>query len=128
MIAAEAWFLGHGRDELRYRLALNGANWMASSRPRRQTFDFLMRAYDVRSSIVHGSSPEKKQLASEAGEQLNEHAFTGALESFMREGLGLAVERVASGDWRGDWLSLALREGADANDETAEPLSTLLFE
>ena len=106
MIAAEAFFVGSGKDELRYRLAVNGSNWMAASRPRRQTFDFLGHAYDVRSSIVHGSSPAKRALVSESGERLDENAFAVALESFMRDALRLAIERVASGEWQGDWRAL----------------------
>jgi hypothetical protein len=115
MIAAEGWFVGSGRDELRYRLAANGANWMADSRPRRQTFEFLCRAYDVRSSIVHGATPAAKDMVSERGERLDESAFAPALESFMRDALRIAVERVALGKWEGDWLTLAF------GDSTAEP-------
>jgi hypothetical protein len=122
MIAAEGWFVGSGRDELKYRLATNGANWMADSRPKRQTFEFLGRAYDVRSSIVHGATPAKSAMVSEHGERLDENAFAAALESFMRDALRIAVERVALGKWLGDWLTLAF--GDSTGPEPSPTLGT----
>jgi hypothetical protein len=111
MIAAEAWFVAVGHDELRYRLALNGAYWMRDTRPKHRTFTFLRHAYDVRSSIVHGSAPYARDMVAETKEQLDEEAFVEALRSFMRDSLRLAVERVAAGQWSG-WDSLLLGEEA----------------
>lgn len=110
MIAAEAWFVGLGRDELSHRLALNAAGFLAPSRSKRSTYDFLHHAYQVRSQIVHGAAPKNKDLVLETGENVDERRFAEGLRDFMSDALRLAVNRVANGTWNGDWLELALGE------------------
>jgi hypothetical protein len=114
MIAAEAWFVGGEADELSHRLGLNAANFMAQSRPKRATYEFLRRAYRVRSHIVHGAAAKPKDLVLESGEKVDERRFADALDSFMRDALHLAVELVESGLWRGDWLALVLGQPSPA--------------
>lgn len=63
MIAAEALFLSDlgsstDRGELKYRLALRAAHFIeAADLTRRQVFEHMKRAYDVRSAIAHGGRP-----------------------------------------------------------------------
>jgi hypothetical protein len=78
MIAAEALFLsGSGdeatRGEQRYRLALRAGSFVDSDRwSRHDVFKLMRMAYDVRSKVVHGGTPEKIKLPNGAKASLTE--------------------------------------------------------
>ncbi len=60
MIGLEALFLFGVRDELRYRLSLRAAALLGDTPENRErVFNDLYNAYDQRSSIAHGDSPDK---------------------------------------------------------------------
>jgi Apea-like HEPN len=107
MIAAESWFVDTSTD-LGFRLQVNAARFMAPARPPRQTQEFMKHAYNVRSKIVHGEPLPKKDLVTEAGQQVSEHEFALALEGFVREALLKALRLVAGGKWTGEWLDVTL--------------------
>lgn len=113
MIAAEALFLsdtGDARDkgELKYRLSLRAAFFLGSDgREREEVFRFMKLAYDARSSIAHGGTPDK--LRDPKGVDVDLYLFTRHLERYLRRALRKAV-REAPGkgplvDWEGRILA-----------------------
>ena len=63
MIAAESLYLDDDKNELSYRLAINGAMWSDSVEiPKEEIFKILKKAYTFRSKIVHGSFVNNEQL------------------------------------------------------------------
>ncbi len=98
MIAAEAVLLSDMNPELRFRFALRGA-WFVTSDPhrRRRCFDFLKRAYDVRSAIAHGGTPKKEMLRFE-GVQGTVADVAAQMEHFVRQILRRAVRGAEPGD------------------------------
>ena len=116
IIAAESLFLDdagdpQSRGELRYRLALRSAFFAEMpGLTRRQVFDLMRRAYDTRSSVVHGKIPKSVQLS---GEVLPLEEFTDKVEDLIRTCLTKAVE-IAQAETRRkpllDWDTLILAE------------------
>jgi hypothetical protein len=58
MIGLEALYLPDGNAELSFRLSVRVAFLMLPEADKKDTFNFLRRMYDVRSSIVHGNKYE----------------------------------------------------------------------
>lgn len=83
------------RGELRYRLALRGARFLAEDRTqRKRIFDELKQAYDVRSAIVHGGEYKLPKKAD--GTEMPISEFVASIETHVRNALrkflGLARE------------------------------------
>jgi hypothetical protein len=118
MIAAESLFLhdlggAQERGELRYRLALRTAFLIgSSSESRRQTFDLMRCAYDVRSTVVHGDAPTSVRLG---GQVLSLQDLAAKLEETtrlaLRKMIRTAVEKGGASSLV-DWDKLILNEGA----------------
>lgn len=58
MIGLEALYLPDGSAELSFRLSVRVAFLLSSKIERKNTYEFLKKIYDVRSSIVHGNKYE----------------------------------------------------------------------
>ena len=109
MVAAEALYLSDlGHEELGFRLALRAS---ALSDPRglgmtrRDVFDLMKSAYNVRSKIVHGDEPRPKDLKVK-GAQVPLAEFVQATEDVVRQGLREALNRAAG--WPPDWDGMTL--------------------
>jgi hypothetical protein len=94
MIAAEALFLsGSGdqaiRGEQRYRLALRAGSFIESERwLHHDVFKLMRMAYDVRSAVVHGGTPDKMKLPD------GSKADLGQLITAVQEVLRLALVKI----------------------------------
>jgi hypothetical protein len=108
LIAGEALFLDDPRDhsELSYRFSMRAAAFIEGV-DRLATFKFFRAAYRVRSTLVHGGSPEARDLLLLDGQRApDQQAFADELESALRACLTTAVARVAAGqpvtdNWEG---------------------------
>jgi Apea-like HEPN len=95
MIAAESLFLhdagpARERGEMRYRLAVRAAGYVQSANyNRRQVYDLLREAYDVRSTVVHGGTIKHSKLPDKTDASLGE--FVLAVEEVMRAGIKKAL-------------------------------------
>jgi hypothetical protein len=102
MIAAESVFLTdvarpQDRGELRYRLALRAAFFIESPEySRREIFKHMRRAYDVRSTIVHGGGEpdDPELLKSPKGAKISLQEFTKLTEHLLRVALKKRIEMV----------------------------------
>lgn len=96
MIAAEALFLPGIRDELKYRLALRAAFFIAEDMglSRRDVFSHMSRAYNARSILAHGGSLRDLKLADGTHVPLDE--FVRVTTDHLRVALRKAV-RLANG-------------------------------
>ena len=100
VISAESLFLGdHGvqdRGELRFRFALRAAKFIEHPvYGERDVYRVMRRAYDVRSTIVHGGSPEDTRLPDDQHAKVP--AFIDSIEEIVRLGLrkGLSMKHDA---------------------------------
>ncbi len=86
MIAAESIFLSSGgsfQGELKYRLSHRAAMFIENDvKKQRYVFDFMQKAYDVRSSIVHGSAPKLPKKMDDSEYTLEE--FCNDIEKYLR--------------------------------------------
>lgn len=94
VIAAESLFLSdlgvQDRGELRFRCALRAAKFIEHPLyGERDVYRLMRRAYDARSSIVHGGSPKSTSLPDDEAAKLP--AFTDAIEELVRLGLRKAL-------------------------------------
>jgi hypothetical protein len=113
MVAAEALYLSDlGPGELGFRLALRAS---ALSDPekldmtRRNVFDLMKSAYDVRSKIVHGNTPRPRDLKVK-GAPVPLADFVQATEEVVRQGLREGLNRAATPrvKWPPDWDGMTL--------------------
>jgi hypothetical protein len=120
MIAAEALFLsGSGdeatRGEQRYRLALRAGSFVESDRwSHYDVFKLMRMAYDVRSAVVHGGTPDKIKLPDGAKTDMSELivqvqevlrlAIVKTIELARQQGSALKV------DWEDSLISRSPRE------------------
>jgi len=100
VIAAESLLLsdlGSGdRGEHRFRVALRAAKFIEHpSYGERDVFRVMRRAYDVRSAIVHGGSPEDTRLPDNQSADLR--TFIDAVEDVVRLGLRKALSMTQDG-------------------------------
>jgi hypothetical protein len=111
LIAAEALYLSDvGFTELSFRLALRAAalcNPQKLSMTRRNVFELMRSAYDVRSKVVHGSTPDPSALRV-SGVQVSLPDFVQAVEEVVRQGLRAALQRAMRGKWPPDWNGMTL--------------------
>jgi len=94
VIAAESLFLGdldvQDRGELRFRFALRAAKFIEHPvLGEREIFRVMRRAYDARSAIVHGGSPNDTRLPDNQFAKLP--TFIDAIEELMRLGLRMGL-------------------------------------
>ncbi len=84
MIAAESIFLSSGgsfQGELKYRLSHRASMFIENDvEKQRYVFDFMQKAYDVRSSIVHGSTPKLPKKID--GSEYTLEEFCGDIEKY----------------------------------------------
>jgi hypothetical protein len=116
MIAAEALYLTElgnetERGELRYRLALRAALWADPgqvSYTKREVLGLMKSAYDARSAIAHGGTPDPKEMKV-CGQRVPLEELAKAAKSVITAGCRASLERAASGkDWPLDWDAIAL--------------------
>lgn len=112
MIAAEALFLSSGGSftgELKYRLSHRAAMYIENEvKQQKYVFNFMQKAYDVRSSIVHGSDPKlPKKPDNTQYESLKD--FCDDIEQYLR----ISIKKAISSDEvtkEIDWNSIIFSE------------------
>ena len=118
MIAAEALFLSDaeaGRGELRFRLAVRAAMFVeAPQYTRRQVFDLMRKAYNVRSGVVHGGSIKNTGLPGKLAATFGE--FVSAFEDVMRLGLQKALVHPQVGQ-TGYWEDLLFSDPVESGPD-----------
>ena len=118
MIAAEALFLSDaeaGRGELRFRLAVRAAMFVeAPQYTRRQVFDLMRKAYNVRSGVVHGGSIKNTGLPGKLAATFGE--FVSAFEYVMRLGLQKALVHPQVGQ-TGYWEDLLFSDPVESGPD-----------
>ena len=111
MISAEAIFLSSGgsfQGELKYRLSHRAAMFIETDvELQKYVFDFMQKAYDVRSSIVHGSNPKLPNKMDGSAYTLEE--FCGDIERYLRVSIKKAISKAAAAKDKSnaiDWKSI----------------------
>jgi hypothetical protein len=113
LVAAEALYLSDlGPSELGFRLALRASALSDAAKlgmTRREVFDLMKAAYNVRSKIVHGDEPARKDMKVK-GVPKPLPDFVQASEEVLRQGLRQALAQAAGpkGKWPPDWDGLTL--------------------
>ncbi|WP_235590485.1 HEPN domain-containing protein [Leptospira borgpetersenii] len=91
LISAEAIYLSSGgsdQGELKYRLAHRAALFLESEpKKQREIFDFMKKAYDIRSKYVHGSGSNINFPKKEDGKKMNLHEFEERTRKIMRRAI-----------------------------------------
>jgi hypothetical protein len=119
LVAAEALYLSDvGREELGFRLALRASAFSDVHNlgmTRREVFDLMRAAYNVRSIIVHGNEPKPRDMKVK-GQPASLSELVRATEDVVRQGLRQALAEAASpkGKWPPDWDELTLPKEAEA--------------
>ena len=111
MIAAEAIFLSSGgsfQGELKYRISHRASMFIETDAGRqRYLFDFMKKAYDVRSAIVHGSHPNLPNKMD--GSTYTLYEFCDDIEKYLRISMKKAIDQTASAKDKSsaiDWDSI----------------------
>lgn len=111
MISAEAIFLSSGgnfQGELKYRLSHRAAMFIENDvECQKHVFEFMQNAYDVRSSIVHGSDPRLPKKKDGSTFTLEE--FCGEIEKYLRVSIKKAISKAATAEDKSnaiDWKSI----------------------
>ena len=117
MIAAEALYLvGLGKEsdrgELRYRLALRAALWADEPEPdltKYEVLQLMKSAYDARSAVAHGGSPEAKDMKIK-GQRVELPELLRTTRIVVTAGCRKALAAATAPDtaWPPDWDALAL--------------------
>jgi len=91
MIAFEAFFLDvTEKSELSYKLALRVSRFLENNYDNMEVFDFIKKAYNLRSSVVHGSNTKSNEITFK-GQKLSLKSVVFQLHKFMREVLALYI-------------------------------------
>jgi len=112
MIAAESLFLSEmdtrDRGELRFRLSARAASLLGVTvEERLSVWKFMRGAYDTRSVIVHGGTPDERDLRNLNREPVRVDIFADELEGVIRRALQIAIRQVAAGErFPPDWEEL----------------------
>ena len=112
MISAEALFLSSGGSfmgELKYRLSHRAAMYIESDvKQQKHIFNFMQKAYEVRSSIVHGSDP-KLPKRSDGTKYATLKDFCDDIEQYLRISIKKAIssDNISKGI---DWNSIIFPE------------------
>jgi hypothetical protein len=116
MIAAEALYLTQlgkeqDRGELRYRLALRAATWADEQEhgmTKLDVFKLMRSAYDSRSAVAHGGSPDPKEMKIK-GKRVELPELVKATRTVVAQGCRRALAAAASGtSWPPDWDAIIL--------------------
>jgi len=117
MIAAEALYLvGLGKEsdrgELRYRLALRAALWADEPEldlTKYEVLQLMKSAYDARSAVAHGGSPEAKDMKIK-GQRVELPELLRTTRIVVAAGCHKALAAAArpTSEWPPDWDVLAL--------------------
>ena len=116
MIAAEALYFTErskeqDRGELRYRLALRAAIWAdeeALGMTKLEVLGLMKVAYDARSAVAHGGSPDPKYMKVK-GERVELPALVKATRAVVTQGCRKAVATAASETgWPPNWDAIIL--------------------
>lgn len=127
-IAAEALFLSTtgNQSELKYRLRLHASLYAGSDfATRKQIFDDIGLAYDLRSSIVHGSVPDstinkiKKREVGRYGDKYKLEEFTSRIQEYIRFSIVNMVRTAAEGSGAIDWTNLVLGDRGEVREDAA---------
>jgi hypothetical protein len=104
MIGFESLFLGE-RGELRYRLGLRVAIFLgSSSEERHEIQEFIMRSYNLRSTIIHGY--DEKQIKKDLkGLNMDLHQVGLKLEDLLRKALRKYLAEISEGKTRAEILA-----------------------
>lgn len=112
MIAAEALFLSDSGDskyrgELRYRLALRASFFISGDgKHRKEIFNHMKYAYDIRSSLVHGGKPKLPSNFDSLSD------FVESTENYLRtaihKAIDLAYRSKVENNCLADWDDLIL--------------------
>jgi hypothetical protein len=111
MISAESIFLSSGGSftgELKYRLSHRAAMYIEDDvKKQRYVFEFMQKAYDVRSSIVHGSKPKLPKKIDNSEYTLEE--FCKDIETYLRFSIKKAINGNSNKEAKAnaiDWKSV----------------------
>lgn len=114
MIAAEALYLTEvgkkDRGELRYRLALRAALWADPGQvgyTKHEVLEIIKSAYDARSAIAHGGTPDPKDMKVR-GQRVSLERLVKTAKSIIITGCRAALAKAASfdGSWPPKWDDL----------------------
>lgn len=97
MISFESIFFGKYRKSSTFKLALYFSHFLSDDKfKRKELFDFMNEAYNLRSNIVHGDDDHTKSLQSKKLklEKPNLKVFSDKLENYLRQVLRKLVEEV----------------------------------
>jgi hypothetical protein len=73
----------------------------------------MRKAYDVRSTIVHGSDVRVRDIPTVSGGEPTVESFADDLEEILRRSLKVALTRVATGEgFQPNWDELLFRAGS----------------
>jgi hypothetical protein len=113
MIAAESIFLSSGgssQGELKYRLSHRAAMFIEeSSIKQRNVFYFMQKAYDVRSAIVHGSTPKLPKKMDKSEYTLEE--FCDDIEKYLRISIKKVMTQMSRTENNTiDWIAVIFPE------------------
>ena len=112
-IAIEALFSPRDATEVTYRVALNVANSTeVAGLSRRELFEWIKRAYGVRSGLVHGRGPGLGQMARLHGGRTE---TVGQAADDLAEVVGMALMRFLFEPSLPDFTELALQDGGAAS-------------
>jgi hypothetical protein len=117
MIASEALYLAElgrasERGDLRFRVALRAAVW-ADDPPlgmtKREVLRLMKLAYDARSAVAHGGSPDPKEMKIK-GQRVELPELVKVTRTVVAQGCRKALAAAASGaGWPPDWDALVLQ-------------------
>lgn len=115
MIAAEALYLkdagsAQDRGELRHRLALRAASWDRSPQPKAEVHQIMKKAYDARSAVSHGGTPERRTLTWQ-GDRITLQQLIALARPVVQRGLLRAIRGQARSrdSFPPDWDAMILR-------------------
>jgi hypothetical protein len=119
MIAAEALYLSEPgkaseRGELRYRVALRAAVWTDDaplSMTKREVLRLMKSAYDARSAVAHGGTPDPKEMKIK-GKRVELSELVKVTRTIVAQGCRKALSVAASSNtaWPPDWDALILED------------------
>lgn len=116
LISAEALFLSSGGSfqcELKYRLSHRAAMFIeGDAEKQRKIFEFMQKAYDVRSAIVHGTTP--KLPKKEDGTLCSLDEFCRDIEKHLRLSLKKAIKLATTAESSNkiiEWNSIIFPKG-----------------
>ena len=90
MIALEALYLIHTKQELGFKLAIRAAFILGKDKgktEKEKIYNFLKKAYSIRSEIVHGNKHLDKNIKLSDDEEISVQDFLLQLEDYLRQSI-----------------------------------------